>query len=405
VTDSYAVAAVTETLRAVLQPIVGSRVPGAQVDARPLDELANETGVRILNVFLYRVGVDAAHRNEDRFGLRPGEQAQPSLPLVLNYLLTPYVADDAENEVVGHQMLGAAMSRLHDQPLLRPSDIESAAPYSDLHEQVERVRITPISMSVDEISKLWTAFQTKYRISAAYEVRVVLIDSTNPAKGALPVLRRGTEDRGPDVAGTPESPFPALSLVVPPQQRDSALPGEEVVVEGVNLAGGSAVARLSHRSLEEPVDVPATLVSRTQAKFTVPNQPAGFPAGLWSVALVLTTDNEEQATNEVALPVGPRLSSSPLPLEVDRNAEGTAVINLTCTPQVRPGQRIALLVGDRQVVAAPITTATGSLTFTFRNAPEGRRRLRLRVDGVDSPLVDRSVTPPVFDDDQAVILT
>ena len=48
------------------------------------------------------------------------------------------------------------------------------------HEQIERVRITPQPLSVDELSKLWTAFQTHFRISAAYQVSVVLIESTRP---------------------------------------------------------------------------------------------------------------------------------------------------------------------------------------------------------------------------------
>jgi hypothetical protein len=38
-------------------------------------------------------------------------------------------------------------------------------------------------------------------------------------------------------------------------------------------------------------------------------------------------------------------------------------------------------------------------------APAGEHWLRLRVDGVDSVLVDRSVTPPVYDDTQKVTIT
>lgn len=409
-TDSHAVAAVTDTLRAVLQSAVGERVPGAQVDARPPDELAGEQGVRVLNVFLYRVCVASALRNEDGYGVQAGEVAPPALPLVLHYLLTPYVADDAENEVVAHQMLGAAMSRLHDEPLLRRSDLAEAAPYSDLHQQIERVRITPSFLTVDDISKLWTAFQSKYRTSAAYEARVVLIDSNRGGRAGLPVLRRGTENSGPSVAGSPKSPFPSLTVAVPPMRSDTALPGEEVTLEGVNLAvgtGGSAVARLWHRLLAEPVDVPATLPDPEHARFTVPDQPAALPAGQWSVSLALVPsgpDPVEQVTNEVPLSVAPRITS-PLPMQVARDAGGVAVIELTCKPDVRPGQRVWLLLGSRQAAAGPIDAATNALTFRIERAEAGRHRLRLRVDGVDSPLVDHSVSPPAFDEDQAVTVT
>ena len=38
-------------------------------------------------------------------------------------------------------------------------------------------------LDIEEISKLWTAFQTNYRISAAYSVSAVLIQ--NPLGAAL----------------------------------------------------------------------------------------------------------------------------------------------------------------------------------------------------------------------------
>jgi hypothetical protein len=48
-----------------------------------------------------------------------------------------------------------------------------------LHEQVERVRITLQPLTLEEVAKLWNVFQTPYRISVAYEVSVVLIESTH----------------------------------------------------------------------------------------------------------------------------------------------------------------------------------------------------------------------------------
>ena len=41
-------------------------------------------------------------------------------------------------------------------------------------------------------------------------------------------------------------------------------------------------------------------------------------------------------------------------------------------------------------------TTTANLGFTVLDAPVGVHHVRLRVDGVDSQLVDRSVTPPEF---------
>jgi hypothetical protein len=68
---------------------------------------------------------------------------------------------------------------------------------SDLHLRVERVGITPVPLSLDEISKLWSGFQTQYCLSAAYEAAVVLNESKKAPRSPLLVLRRGPEDRGP----------------------------------------------------------------------------------------------------------------------------------------------------------------------------------------------------------------
>jgi hypothetical protein len=55
-----------------------------------------------------------------------------------------------------------------------------------------------------------------------------------------------------------------------------------------------------------------------------------------------------------------------------------------------------LLLGSREVLADPRDTQTDALTFSISNAVVGDFWIRLRVDGVDSQLVDRSTTPPTF---------
>jgi hypothetical protein len=64
-----------------------------------------------------------------------------------------------------------------------------------------------------------------------------------------------------------------------------------------------------------------------------------------------------------------------------------------------------LILGDRAVEARARTTITGTLEFDVADAPVGEFFIRVRIDGVDSLLVDRSVTPPVFDPDQKVTIS
>jgi hypothetical protein len=73
-------------------------------------------------------------------------------------------------------------------------------------------------------------------------------------------------------------------------------------------------------------------------------------------------------------------------------------------------QRVALLFGDREVPFAfpkpsgPLTTPISfqDLSFDLGALPVGKYFVRLRVDGVDSLLVNRNVTPPQFDQSQRV---
>jgi hypothetical protein len=70
-------------------------------------------------------------------------------------------------------------------------------------------------------------------------------------------------------------------------------------------------------------------------------------------------------------------------------------------PQVRIGQRASLSLDGVTADATPRTLASDPLVFVFPNStPAGNRWVRLRVDGVDSPLVQRSGEAPVFDPTQ-----
>ena len=201
--NRLAIAAVTLTLRNLIQSEIQQILGQARVTTIPPDRARdgnNETDQ--INLFLYQTTPNPSLRNRGLQGRTPqaGEEMWLSpLALNLHYLITAYGADtQAAND---HRLLGGAMKVLHDHPLLGAEEIKAALAESDLHNQVERVRITLESPSTEEMSKLWSTFQSQYRISAAYQVAVVLIDSMREPKAALPVLRRGKDDRGfPTVA-------------------------------------------------------------------------------------------------------------------------------------------------------------------------------------------------------------
>jgi len=76
-------------------------------------------------------------------------------------------------------------------------------------------------------------------------------------------------------------------------------------------------------------------------------------------------------------------------------------VTLRTRPQLRLGQRATLSLDGVSAEALPRAVASDPLVFNFPNStPVGNRWVRLRVDGVDSPLVQRSGPAPVFDPTQ-----
>ena len=200
--NEFAIGAVTLTLRNLLDQVkeLGDSdiTDDLPTDAKPtaeilitnlpLDEAYKfDQAKNQVNLFLYHVEHSAAWRNMDIPGAsKNGETGHPPLGLNLYYLITAYGQD--KNEIIGHLLLGKAMSILHDHPLFSRDEIRTAFSASLLQNQVERVRITPQPISLDEVSKLWTGFKSQYKLSVAYQVNVVL--DPEPSVAVTPVVAR-----------------------------------------------------------------------------------------------------------------------------------------------------------------------------------------------------------------------
>lgn len=162
-----------------------------------------------LGLFMYQVTFNQGWRNAglpsfDSNGSRVGN---PPLALDLHYLLTAYGLKDYDAEI----LLGNAMQILHETPVLTRKAIQKLLsghpnlpgfspkqilPFSgsdavDLARQLESIKITPEPLSIDEMSKVWSALQKSYRPTMGYKVSVVLIESEHPTKHPLPVRSRG----------------------------------------------------------------------------------------------------------------------------------------------------------------------------------------------------------------------
>jgi hypothetical protein len=398
--NSLAIAAVTATLRNLLQGAIQPVSPGAQVTVRPLDRARENMTVDSVNLFLYNTGSDAAWRNADMPGINPGELADPPLALTLSYLVTSFSQSD--DDTISHRLLGGAMSALNQALVLDPAAIQAALPGNDLYLQAERVKVTLDPLDVEEISKLWTAFQTSYRISAAYRVSAVLIQDAQ-GTAPLPVLTRGAEDQGPLVQ--PLTVQGTLQSVIPPNGQLSARLGDTIVLTGDGLAGTSVSVRLINQRRAVAVAQPAASVTNSSVHVTLPSDPATFPAGTWTAQAVISgAGQDDWITNAVPFAVAPKLPGMPLTVSLD--PAGTVSIALNCEPDVGADQDCALLIGSEVIMLpGPRTASLSAVTFTVPGlTAEKTYPVRLRVDGVDSLLVDASQSPPVYDTSQAVTI-
>jgi len=440
VSSPLAIGAVTAVLRNLLD--------NGMVDASPLQgpvsvtasapdqiQLDTANGAPQVNIFLYQVTQNAALRNNALPSRSPGGDrlTNPPLALDLHYLVTAYGRSDFQAEI----LLGWAMHLLHERPMLDraairraiqpgtldvsmlPPEIQVLAA-SDLADQFEAVRISPLSLQMEDLSKLWTAIKSEFRPSAAYQVSVLLIEATKPARAALPVLSRGPvdpltqRDRGVVVNADLLPPVPTLFAATPPGRQPAARLGEAVAVTGARLLGSGATARLSHRLLDAPITLPVTPNDAgTGFMLNLPNAPldqARFAPGLWQLSLSITPPGEAgpRESNGIALAISASAQLPPVSAvraTVAPATEPTVTINLLTSPQVRPAQSATLVLDGSSAVAAPRSNAADPLVFVFPNSLlPGNRWLRLRVDGIDSPLVLRDGPTPLFDNTQRLLV-
>ena len=408
--NSLAIAAVTATLRNLLDSAYGSdqSVQGVSVTTLPPDTARNSNSGNQANVFLYHTAPNPAWRNLDvPTQVKSGETAFPPLALNLYYIITAYGQNN--DDILSHHLLGKAMSVFHDHSILSPGEIATVPnPSGDpldsgLPKQFERLRITPETLTSEEMYKLWSAFQTHYRISAAYQVSVVLIDSTQTVRTPLPVLMRGPQDKGRAVDASLLSPFPTLDQVQIPNQQPSARLGDILTLTGHALDGTNIGVQFNHPLWTAPVELPPQPGNNaTQLTVAVPSQPAAWPAGFYTLAVLVQQPGESyrRTTNQLSFSLAPTVTVNP-----PTAPAGAVTLTGNCSPEVLPQQRASLLLGDLEILAEAFTAPTSTLTFKAANLTAGVYYFRLRVDGVDSLLVDRTVSPPQFDQTQKVTIT
>ncbi len=429
--NALAIATVTTALAQIVRTAAQSVVNGADVLTGRPDP--NASPAHRIHLFLYQVSPNGAMRNSDLPSRSSDGKVttRPAVALDLHYLLAFYGSD---TELETQRMLGAVARDLHSRPLLTRSMIQGAIasqPFltdSNLADAVEKVRFTPLAVSLEEMSKIWSIFyQIPYALSVAYKGEVVLIESEEDAQPALPVLKRGGSDQGVE---TLLGPFPFLErayfglpadmiLKPRPVTLPSAQLGLSLIVSGRNLGGESVTLRFQHAKLGLAMEIPVDPgdVSAEELKVVLPQPGSGTSQTDWAPGVYTVTVVQRQAgtplersSNTLPIAFSPVIAAIEPGTTIPRDGQGRATITIVCQPRVRSDQQAALLLAGREIIGQVDGGDPDKVTFVVATAPAVTDEpVRLRVDGIQSMPFRRLDTPPPtrfeFDAGQKVTIT
>lgn len=384
-----------------------------------------------LNMFLYRVSTNTGWSNLG-YPSRNGRGEivnNPPLALNLHYLLTAF----GEKELHAEILLGYGMQILHENPILpraairnslsaataedtggRLPDNLQALATSELAEQIEQIKITPDPINSEEISKLWTAFQTKYRPCSAYQATVVLIESSRSTNSPLPVQKRKFYPillRQPTIEKI-------LSQTVedgPMLSDKRIIVGTRLVIQGHQLKRDSIAVLINGEVIievmntNEPFPTGSLMLEISDTQFIM-EIPDNLKAGVLGVQIahLIEMENEPVSrrgteSNLLSFVLSPSISNINVNI-ITATGEDVleAELTLNVTPGVHRGQRIILLLnkvnlstGEKSKsysfilptdVLVDEDNAVPTITFPVSNIEEGDYLVRIQVDGAESPL-------------------
>ena len=393
--NSLAIAAVTSTIRYVLDRSLQQAHPGAVGGANVTTLLPQElagsevAGTAGINVFCFQATPNHAWNLTDLPTRRPdGSMVQrPVAAVDLHYLLTCY-GDEASLEpqrllgrVVGALAATSVLTRDVVTAALELYDDETETAFlasSDLADEVELVKLAPATLSLEEMSKLWGVLDTPYLLSQTYLATVVLIAADLTPTVALPVLQRslGVSPSGP----------PRLDELATDPPGKAAGPGVAIVLTGTGLARVGEV-RIGPATLA-PQGVPTSQIVRAVLDDEV-------PTGVHAVQV-----RERSAAGPAGAPPSRVVAASnALPLVVRPSVAVTDVdddeVTLTVAPPLQAGQRVTVVLGRLEggapddpsaltLVLPPVATQQATIVLPREEIPEGRWLVRVQVDGVDS---------------------
>ena len=395
--NHLAIAATTYVLQRHIQRVLGFDVAGATTTTVRPDGDDGQLASPGVNLYLYQAIPNSALANYDlpTRDSRGGGTRKPTVAYDLMYLMTFH---GSEASLEPQRVMGSVLRHLHSQPLLATSTIRTilqnaiaADPNfflrkSDLANQFDSLKITPVKLSLEDLSKIWSVFfQTNYILSAAISVTAVWLEANEPAREAFPVVH-------------PQIFVPPFADIQVDDVNPSSIvfaPGATVSVLGRGLIGAGREIRIGATA-----GVLQPGATATTAELALP---ASTKAGVTSVSVLdfnpLGAGHSGFQSNSVPLLVRPTVDT--ITFVPDASARKDHSIQVTSSPQVGLDQNATLMLnrvsaGDPTGYALPLRTRgaiADPLQFDARGLAAGTYIYRLRVDGADSALTRDMANP------------
>ena len=331
-----------------------------------------------LNLFCYAFLHDASMRN---IPLDRGQEAP--IWLCLKFLMTAVDDNRQTDSEDALELLGQGMLALREIDFQRPEALALA-------DNPEPIKVSFDQSTVELLSMVMQGAEEEYRLSAAFDVRPVMLTSVEPGGGA-PLIRTVGPPAAPGVLVLP-SLGPRLDDVEP----EGFELGDEIALNGGDLSADQVEVCFD----DICILVPAADVGRNQVRITVPSPPvADIAAGPHAMTVVhILPSGRRNSSNAVLGRLRPVVTgSTPGGLVAEGpNLHGPLAI----TGNRLGGEDDQIFVGfyrEGQVqllIEAAGTVAQTSLAITVPVADAltpGTYRIIVRVNGeqaVDAPEVN-----------------
>ncbi|NJN18736.1 MAG: DUF4255 domain-containing protein [Oscillochloris sp.] len=135
----------------------------------------------LLSLYLYQVTPNNHVNNTGYLPAVGGQQFFPPISLNLSFLLTPLNSSPEDSLIT----LGHAMQILAAHSVIRAGFFDSR-----LQPKTPEVKLAINPVTLEELTRIWNAFNQPYRLSVCYQVQYVAIDSIRQPKAGPPVIER-----------------------------------------------------------------------------------------------------------------------------------------------------------------------------------------------------------------------